>query len=65
MLMPTSMLTKITEGMVQISGGTIRRGSDANCPKERPAHRVTVDGFWVDRHTVTNAEFAEFVADTS
>ena len=23
---------------------------------------MTVDGFWIDRHTVTNAEFARFVA---
>jgi formylglycine-generating enzyme len=25
---------------------------------------VTVDGFWIDRHTVTNAEFARFVGKT-
>ena len=31
---------------------------------ERPAHRVRVDGFWMDDHPVTNAEFAQFVAAT-
>ena len=31
---------------------------------ERPAHRVRVDGFWMDDHPVTNAEFSQFVAAT-
>jgi formylglycine-generating enzyme required for sulfatase activity len=39
-------------------------GSDRRYPEEAPAHRVTVDGFWIDRHTVTNAEFARFVRKT-
>jgi len=30
-------------------------------PAERPVHAVEVDGFFMDIHTVTNAEFAEFV----
>jgi formylglycine-generating enzyme len=30
----------------------------------RPAHRVYVDGFWMDKTDVTNAEFARFVAAT-
>ena len=39
-------------------------GSDDHYPEERPAHRVSVDGFWMDPHPVTNAEFAKFVAGT-
>jgi formylglycine-generating enzyme required for sulfatase activity len=39
-------------------------GSDRHYPEERPVHRVALDGFWIDRHPVTNAEFAQFVADT-
>jgi formylglycine-generating enzyme required for sulfatase activity len=31
---------------------------------ERPAHRVKVGGFWMDRHHVTNAEFRKFVQAT-
>jgi formylglycine-generating enzyme required for sulfatase activity len=50
--------------MVWIPGGTFRMGSDAHYPEERPAHRVTVDGFWMDRHPVTNARFARFVYAT-
>ena len=50
--------------MIWIPGRTFRMGSDSHYPEERPAHRVSVDGFWIDPHPVTNAEFARFVADT-
>ena len=30
----------------------------------RPIHRVYVDGFWMDRTEVTNADFAKFVQAT-
>ena len=50
--------------MVWIPGGTFRMGSDKHYPEERPAHRVTVDGFWMDRYPVTNSRFARFVDDT-
>jgi len=39
-------------------------GSNRHYPEERPVHRVTVDGFWMDSHAVTNADFARFVAAT-
>jgi sulfatase modifying factor 1 len=50
--------------MVWIPGGTFRMGSDKHYPEERPAHRVTVDGFWMDRYPVTNECFARFVEHT-
>src|ERR671927_579812 len=50
--------------MVWIPGGTFLMGSDAFYPEERPAHRVSVDGFWMDDHPVTNAEFRRFVEAT-
>jgi formylglycine-generating enzyme len=50
--------------MVWIPGGTFQMGSDKHYPEEAPAHRVMVDGFWMDRHTVTNREFALFVQKT-
>jgi formylglycine-generating enzyme required for sulfatase activity len=40
-------------------------GSDKHYPEERPAHRVSVDGFWIDRYPVTNARFERFVAATN
>ena len=39
-------------------------GSDKGYPEERPVHRVTVDGFWIDRVPVTNQRFARFVDAT-
>jgi len=50
--------------MVWIPGGTFDMGSDRHYPEERPVHRVTVDGFWIDRSPVTNARFARFCAAT-
>ena len=54
------------KGMVWIPGGDFLMGSrDAQAkPNERPAHRVSVHGFWMDRTPVTNAHFAAFIAAT-
>ena len=53
-----------TQGMIRIPGGTFRMGSDKHYPEEAPVHRVTVDGFWIDRTPVTNRHFKEFVRAT-
>ena len=53
-----------TAAMIRIPGGTFRMGSDKHYPEEAPTHRVTVDGFWMDRYPVTNARFREFVEVT-
>ena len=50
--------------MVWVPGTTYLMGSDRHYPEERPAHRVSVDGFWMDRYPVTNERFARFVAET-
>ncbi|WP_373044442.1 formylglycine-generating enzyme family protein [Vulgatibacter sp.] len=50
--------------MVWIPGGTFAMGSERHYPEEAPVHRVTVDGFWIDRAPVTNAAFARFVQAT-
>ncbi|GAX41522.1 hypothetical protein NIES4075_24950 [Tolypothrix sp. NIES-4075] len=42
--------------MVWIPGGTFTMGSDRHYPEEAPTQRVTVSGFWMDRHTVTNKQ---------
>lgn len=47
-----------------IPGGTFRMGSDRHYPEEAPAHRVTVDGFWIDAAPVTNRQFKRFVRAT-
>ena len=53
-----------TGAMIWIPGGTFLMGSDKHYPDEAPAHRVTVNGFWIDRHPVTNRQFKEFVRAT-
>jgi formylglycine-generating enzyme required for sulfatase activity len=50
--------------LVWIPGGTFRMGSDRHYPEEAPVHRVTVDGFWIDRTPVTNRQFRAFVRAT-
>jgi formylglycine-generating enzyme required for sulfatase activity len=50
--------------MIAVSGGTLRMGSDRHYPEESPVHRVTVDGFWIDRAPITNREFRRFVEAT-
>ena len=53
-------------GMVWIPGGEFTMGTNAAdaWSDERPAHRVAVDGFWLDAHEVTNAQFAAFIDAT-
>src|SRR4030095_3001015 len=44
--------------------GSLRMGQDDGSPDEAPSHRVYVRDFWIDRHKVTNAEFAAFLNAT-
>lgn len=50
--------------MVWIRGGTFQMGSNQFYPEERPERHVRVEPFWIDRHAVTNGQFARFVAAT-
>ncbi len=55
------MLTEL----VEVPGGAFRMGGSTSFyPEEAPIHTVAVDAFAIERHPVTNAQFAEFVADT-
>src|SRR5271166_3362509 len=60
-----ALRSRTPDDMARIPGGTFRMGSDMHYPEERPAHSVTIDGFWMDRHAVTNADFATFIAATA
>jgi formylglycine-generating enzyme len=50
--------------MVAIAGGRFRMGSERFYPEERPVREVEVEGFRIDRHPVTVAEFRRFVKAT-
>jgi formylglycine-generating enzyme len=62
------------EGMVWIPGGEFSMGSDVDGESlcclpgvtrdAQPIHRVYVDGFWMDKTELTNAQFAKFVDAT-
>ena len=62
---------KAPEGMVWIPGGEFSMGAAVNghgsCEMPmasndaEPIHRVRVDGFWMDKTTVTNEQFEKFV----
>src|SRR3954470_18310596 len=52
------------EGMVWVPGGEFWRGTDGGPEDKQPRHKVYVDGFWMDRTEVTNAQFAKFVKAT-
>jgi formylglycine-generating enzyme required for sulfatase activity len=56
--------TSTHPNMIFIPGSTFRMGSDNHYPEEAPVHRVTVDGFRIDRTPVTNREFRKFVKAT-
>lgn len=50
--------------MVALPGGSFQMGSEDFYPEEAPVHTATVQGFAIDIHPVTNAQFAAFVAAT-
>lgn len=52
------------DGMIWISGGSFTMGADETYADEGPARSVRVNGFWIDPHEVTNAQFATFVEAT-
>jgi formylglycine-generating enzyme required for sulfatase activity len=52
--------------MVWIPSGTFSMGSEQTGSRmnEKPVVKVSVDGFWIDEHDVTNEEFRKFVKAT-
>jgi formylglycine-generating enzyme required for sulfatase activity len=56
------------EGMVWVASKTFLMGAKNDDkfakPREKPAHNVAVDGFFIDVHEVTNKQFKKFVDET-
>jgi len=63
---PANILTP--KGMVWVTGKTFTQGAKSGdlfaMMREKPAHQVTVDGFFIDITEVTNSEFKTFVNAT-
>ncbi|MFK7748589.1 MAG: formylglycine-generating enzyme family protein [Kordia sp.] len=57
------------EGMVWVAPKTFLQGAKASdnyaMSREKPAHKVTVDGFFIDATEVTNKQFRAFVEATN
>ncbi len=61
----TATSAVLSDEMAWINGGRFLMGSDFSPDvTARPQHQVEVRSFWIDRHEVTNAQFAKFVAAT-
>lgn len=52
----------VSSKMVWIPDGSFQMGTDDPAfPDAHPIHKVSIKGFWMDEHEVTNAEFEKFV----
>jgi gamma-glutamyl hercynylcysteine S-oxide synthase len=49
------------DGIMLVQAGAFWMGRDDGAPEEAPLHRVFVSDVWIERHKVTNAEFAAFL----
>jgi formylglycine-generating enzyme required for sulfatase activity len=56
-----SMQPVAADGIMLVQAGAFWMGRDDGAPEEAPLHRVYVRDFWIERHKVTNAEFAAFL----
>ena len=61
---PDGFRLRADAGMVSVPGGRFAMGSDRHFPEERPQRMVEVGPFRIDRHEVTNAQFAAFIEAT-
>jgi formylglycine-generating enzyme required for sulfatase activity len=50
--------------MVYVPAGAFVMGSAKGERDERPVHTLTLNGFWIDKYAVTNAQFVTFVNET-
>jgi formylglycine-generating enzyme required for sulfatase activity len=52
------------DGIMLVQAGAFWMGRDGGPADEAPQHRVYLADFWIERHKVTNAEFARFLSAT-
>ena len=57
-------MSRSPQDLIRVPAQTAVLGSDSHYPEERPSQAVAVDGFWIQRFQVTNAEYAQFVSAT-
>jgi iron(II)-dependent oxidoreductase len=57
----SAYLPAAADGIMLVQAGAFWMGRDDGPPEEAPLHRVYVRDVWIERHKVTNAEFATFL----
>jgi sulfatase modifying factor 1 len=64
---PSSVAGRAVEGMVLVPSGEFLMGTNdtETYEQERPAHKVKLDGFFIDKTEVTNEAFEKFVLATN
>ena len=60
-----SVSSEPPEDMVLIPSGTFIMGTDSQQANadQKPAHKVHLDAFYIDKHEVTNAQYEAFIAN--
>lgn len=58
-------LSSEDDDMIWIEGGEFSMGSTDYYPDEGPVNDIKVEGFWIDKYEVTNAQFSKFVDETA
>jgi len=61
LLDPPDPLGRREPGMAHFASCSIALGPDPTDPKHSPIHQIQVPEFWMDRHEVTVAEYADFL----
>jgi formylglycine-generating enzyme required for sulfatase activity len=51
----------LADGIMLVQAGAFWMGRDDGAAEEAPRHRVFLRAYWIERHKVTNAEFAAFL----
>ena len=54
----------VPDEMVMIAAGEYLMGNEGNYSDESPLHKVSINAFYLDKHEVTNAQFAAFATAT-
>ncbi len=54
----------VNNKMIWVPGGSFTMGENPRYSEEGPPREIRIDGFWMDSHEITNAEFAAFVKET-
>jgi formylglycine-generating enzyme required for sulfatase activity len=50
--------------MMLVAAGEFIMGDDAHSPEEKPAHKVTLPDFYIDKFEVTNEQYKKFCGET-